>query len=107
MSRKYKIHFALRASADLKELVGYIRNELREPQTALKWYRKIKAEISMLDEMPTRIGLVQDDVLAEQGFRMLIVGNYLIFFIVSENPKQVNIARILHSRRDWIRMLKG
>jgi len=106
MNRKYKIHFALRASSDLGELVDYIKDEFKEPQTALKWYRKIKAEISTLNETPTRIGLVQDELLAEQGFRMLIVGHYLIFFIVSEKPRQVNIVRILHSRRDWMRVLK-
>jgi plasmid stabilization system protein ParE len=30
---------------------------------------------------------------------------YLIFYIVSEKDKTVNIVRILYGRRDWIHLL--
>ena len=43
--------------------------------------------------------------LANLGLRFLVVHNYIIFYIVREDKKEVTIERFLHSRRDWIHII--
>lgn len=93
------------AEADLKEIADYVTKELREPSTAQALITKISEAIFELEKMPNRYALVDDERLANQGIRKLVVNNYIVFYIVFENDKSVTIIRILYSRRDWNNLL--
>ena len=49
--------------------------------------------------MPERCPKPKDLALAAKGYRYLIVENYLVFYIVSDDT--VQIRRILYGRRDY------
>ena len=46
-----------------------------------------------------------DEVLAQKGYRKLIVQNYIAFYIVSHERKTVTVYRVLHGRRQWEALL--
>lgn len=104
MSR-YIIEITEPAENDLFEIGYYIAKELLDPDIAKKVIDKIGETIIKLEEMPLRNALVADERLALQGIRKIIIDNYLVFYIVTEEMKTVTIVRILYGRRDWINLL--
>ena len=52
------------------------------------------------------IDLVNDEYLANLGYRLKKVKNYLIFYIIGEDNKYIKIVRFLYGRRDWMNILK-
>ena len=87
------------ATIDLygKLAIDYLNTLSQE--AALKYYDLLTEEILSLREMPERCPRPRDLALAAKGYRYLIVGNYLVFYVVSGDT--VQIRRILYGRRDY------
>ena len=98
---KYGIKMSLSAQNDLEQAVGYIALTLHEPETAKRLYQNIKAAILTLAELPERFSLLEETPYAARGVRRLLVGNYVVFYVVREDRKQVDVLRILYYRREW------
>lgn len=94
---KYELTIFPSAEQDLKNIINYL-NEL-SPQVAIKIYDEIVDGIASLEQMPMRCSLAKNTVLRAKKYRLLIVQNYVIFFIVSGNA--VQIRRILYGRRKY------
>lgn len=103
--KRFSVFITRPATNDLKGISNYIGYELREPSTAKKFISKVKEAVMGLSEMPTRYPLVADERLAVQGIRKLIVDNYIVFYIVSEQDAIVTVVRILYDRRNWENLL--
>lgn len=101
----YYIQITEPAERDLYNIGTYISKELLEPETAKKVVSRIAREIGTLEDMPLRNALVNDERLANRGIRKIIIDNYIVFYIVSEENKTLTIIRILYSQRDWINLL--
>ena len=94
---KYKLLIFPRAKQDLQDIVDYV-NEL-SPNAALKLYDEIVEGIGSLTQIPMRCPLLKSSVLRAKGYRVLVVNNYLVFYVV--NVKTVEIRRILYVRRQY------
>lgn len=101
----YSVHISELAESDLKEIGRYIAEELLEPTIALKLVDKVGDAALSLEEMPQRNALVADERLSTSGIRKLLVDNYFIFYVISEEKKTVIVIRILYGRRDWHALL--
>jgi toxin ParE1/3/4 len=101
----YDIQITEPAEKDLYEIGVYISKELLDPGTAKKVISRIAKVINSLEDMPLRNALVEDERLAYKGIRKIMVDNYIIFYIVTEESKTVTIIRILYGRRDWMNLL--
>lgn len=102
----YNIKITEPAKEDIKSVIYYISVDLRNPVAAQNMLNFIETEIKSLSEMPFRHPLVEDAVLAQNGFRLIQVKNYLVFYTVREKSNSVIIQRVLYSRRDWLNILK-
>ena len=102
---KYKIQFTARARQDLRDTYAYIKNELKEPTVAERFYLNVEKNIETLSSMPERHGIVDDGFLREKEYRKLIIGNHIVFYSIDKLNKIVIIARILYARRDWLNLL--
>lgn len=94
---KYKVRIYKAAKQDLIDIVDYI-NTLSE-KAALAQYERIVSKIQSLEYMPERCSLLNNDHLRANGYRSLIVDNYLVFFVVKGDT--VQIRRILYGRRNY------
>ena len=94
---KYDIRIFYEAENDLDEIVDYLAT-LSE-QAAIKYYDLIIEKIRTLIKIPERCPLVKDTQLRLRGYRMLLVNNYIVFFII--NNKTVEIRRILYAKRQY------
>lgn len=101
----YKVIIHSRAEQDLIDIFLYIMEHLKAPDTAQYLYSKIKQQISTLESMPYRCTLVSDEPYKQLGIRKQFVGNYIVFFVVKEEEKEVHVFRILYARREWRSLL--
>ncbi|HUW63727.1 MAG TPA: type II toxin-antitoxin system RelE/ParE family toxin [Spirochaetia bacterium] len=103
--KTFRVLMTQSAAQDLKDISSYIAYDLKEPLVAKRFVKEIKTSVMSLAELPLRHNLVSDENLATQGLRKIMVGNYIIFYIVSEMDETVSVVRILYGRRDWIHLL--
>lgn len=100
---KNNIYYSLEAQNDLDEIWEYISFELCNPQAAENIVNKVMDTIDKLEDF-SEIGAPLSSVTdMESDYRYLISENYMIFYRVIE--QNVYIDRILHGRRDYLRIL--
>ena len=87
------------AYADMDEIFSYISSNLYSPDAAGKLLDKIFDSMAPLGDFPLIGAIPNNNVLATQGYRLLTVDNFIIFYIPKDN--EVQIVRIIYGRRDW------
>lgn len=93
----YTIKYLKTAENDLYEIFDYIKND--NPDAAKRLLENINTGISKLEKNP-RIGAVlRDSRLQNLGYRILIIDNYLVFYVMKK--RIVQIRRVLHGARDY------
>ncbi|WP_434512158.1 type II toxin-antitoxin system RelE/ParE family toxin [Desulfitobacterium sp. AusDCA] len=97
MSSKFLIEYLPIAERDLTEILEYI--QIDNQTAALKLLDEIDKAISELAYFPYIGHVPKDQRLIQLNYRMLIVENYLVFYVVFDNV--VEIRRILHGKRRY------
>ena len=98
---QYEVRIFPSAQQDLLDVIDYLNTLSKE--AAFHYYDRLTSEISSLRITPERCPRPRDLALAAKGYRYLVVGNYLVFYVVSGNI--VQIRRILYARRDYKQLL--
>ncbi len=97
MKNKYEIEYLPSAQKDIIDIVDYIK--LDNPSAALNFVDKLDDSISKLADFPL-IGIVpKDSRLQLLNYRMLIVDNYLVIYVLKDNT--VEIRRVIHGKRKY------
>ena len=94
----YLISITEAAEQDLAEIVDYIAND--NPAAALKLAEKIEQSILQLEDFPLIGAIPKNRRLTRQGYRILIVDIYLVFYVLLNN-ETVEIRRIIRGKRDY------
>jgi addiction module RelE/StbE family toxin len=94
---QYNVKIFPTAQNDLRDIVDYL-NTL-SPDAAIRYYDLIIEKVRTLSVMPGRCAPAKDTQLRLRGYRTLLVGNYIVFYVV--NGKTVEIRRILYARRQY------
>ena len=101
MTKKYKVLFYPIAYNDLDEIFDYILED--NHSTAIETIDQIQAAIEKLITFP-KIGSIPKDLrLQQMDYRMLVVDDYLVFYVVDEDA--VRIRRILHGSRNYSHLM--
>jgi plasmid stabilization system protein ParE len=75
----YKIEISKPAEDDLRDIIVYISREHLSPDTAFEMLDTFEEEIETLSTIPQRRPLVQDERLANLGYRILPVKTFSYF----------------------------
>ena len=90
----------------MRNVTNYISTVYLAPTTAVKKAKRIKETIqNKLSFMPQKYRFVDDRKFASRGMRKMNVENYIAFFVINEKLNTVKVIRIIHSKRDWKRLL--
>ncbi|AGL02437.1 type II toxin-antitoxin system RelE/ParE family toxin [Desulfoscipio gibsoniae] len=95
---KYPINITEAAVQDLAEIIDYIAND--NSAAALKLVDKIEQNILQLEDFPLIGAIPKNRRLTRQGYRILIVDNYLVFYVLLNN-ETIEIRRIISGKRDY------
>ncbi len=89
---------------DLEEIILYIASDNSE--SALKWHNMLMSKINNLSTFPEIGRIVPDKKIRKFDFRMLPIENYIVFYKIFEQQKEVTILRVLNAKRDYPNLFK-
>jgi plasmid stabilization system protein ParE len=91
----YKIVYRACAERDIWEIADYLSDH--SMPAAEKFLREVKSRIEVLAEMP----LMYPKIDPDWEYRKMVVGNYVVAYIVDEQSKDVVIIRVVHGKRNY------
>jgi len=100
---KYRVKFLQTALDDLEEIVLYIAKDSKT--VAMKMHDKLVANAYRLKTFPKLGTLVPDKKMREAGFRMLIIGKYLLLYKIYGD--EINFLRVVHGAKDYPRLFES
>jgi toxin ParE1/3/4 len=99
MSSRFTIRYLKTAEKDLDDIFDYIERD--NPQSAPSMLEKFDQAISRLADTPEMGAQPRDDRMRKLGYRTLVVGDYLVFYVVKPGARTVQIGRIIHGARQY------
>lgn len=103
---KYSIVLTETAQADLSAIFRYIAVDLQSVQNANAQLSRIEKAIASLDQMPERYRVYDRKNWRERNMRIMLVDNYLVFFVPTHDDTTVTVMRIMYGGRDIDRQLE-
>ncbi len=98
MSKKYHIEYLPVAQKDLIEIFQYILAD--SPSAAAELLDQIDKSVSKLEDFPSMGMAAKDPRLMYLGYRILVVDNYLVFYVVLDN-EVIEIRSIIHGKKKY------
>lgn len=95
----YKLEYLPAARQDLVEIVRYISGNLKNPAAAHRLAEKMIDAVEALREFPYAKPAYMPLRPLKHEYRKLLVENYLVFYWVDDQAKQITVARVLYARR--------
>jgi len=102
---KWHVAYTTKAGKDLIDILCYIRDDLQEPDTAIKQVGRIVAQIDKLDEMPGRFRRYSDYPEKGRHIHVVTVDHYLVFYVIDKAAHEVRILNIKYGGRDLHNLL--
>jgi len=102
----YSLIFSKLYYSDIAESTDYIADVLQNPSAALRLHDEADQKLTEIKNNPKYRPLVNDEYLANLGYRFAIVKNYLLFYIIGNDDNHIKIIRFLYGRMDWMNILK-
>ena len=96
---KYRIKYLPDAVTDRNEIKSYLSQFYKS--TANDFFALLKKKTAQLKDYPCSCPKYEDD----PDYRVLVVGDYLVFYMVDDGHKIVEIHRIFHGSKDIRRHL--
>jgi len=97
--KKYQIRYLPETVTDRAMIKDYLSQYYES--TVKKFFMLLKEKISRLKDFPYSCPVYEDD----PDYRTLVAGDYLVFYMVNEDNKIVEIHRIFHGSQDIRRQI--
>jgi plasmid stabilization system protein ParE len=97
VKKKCRIKYLPIAQRDLIDIIEYITVD--SPGSALKFLDRFDKSIIKLENFPLMGQVPKDNRLQALKYRILVVDNYLVFYVVKDSI--VEIRRIIHGKRRY------
>lgn len=105
MAKRYRLRYLNLAQSDLLDIVRYIGGQRYAPQAAAKLVDKLDEAISRLEQFPFSGHRYANKYRLEDEHRVLVVDNYLVFYVVYDSDAIVEIRRIIYGKRNYEELL--
>ena len=97
MPNKHLITYLSTAENDLVEILDYL--SAKSKPAAAKFLDNFDQSVARLEDFP-KIGIIpKDERLQKLGYRILLVENYLVFYVIRE--QQIEIRRVIFGKREY------
>ena len=95
------------AKQDLREIAIWIAEQSKDIEVAKHFVNELRERCEKLDKFPSIGSFPRDRVLKSAGFRFITHKEYLIFYLIDEENKIVNIMAIFNARKDYMRVMRN
>ncbi|MBQ3416972.1 MAG: type II toxin-antitoxin system RelE/ParE family toxin [Ruminococcus sp.] len=103
---EYSVRLTSYSIFQIQETISYISKVLLVPETATAWSGFLEKQIAGLNIMPARFPLVDIEPWRTNGIRRMPVKNFIVYYYVEENAKEVWITSVVYSKRNQLNALK-
>ena len=101
----YKLVISKEAHNDTDDIVRYIAIELCSPASATGFLDDVEKSYKTVIDNPRMYGLCNDYRLHKEGYRKIIIKNYLILYRIDDEQKAVLVVRIIYGGRNYTELL--
>ena len=101
MPEKHSSRYLPAAQEDPLSIFDFIAED--SPGRALSFLDRLQAQIGALEQHPFLGRVPRHPRLRKDGYRVLVVESYLVFYILRESS--IEVHRVLHGSRDLELML--
>ncbi len=95
--KRRRVVYLPAAQRDLLEAFEYVRKD--SPAAAAAWLQRIDKVLGRLASFPRSGSVPRDPRLAARGYRIVVAGEHLAFYIV--RSESVEVRRVVHGRRRY------
>lgn len=95
--RRYRVEYLPLAERDVIDIVDYIARD--RPQAARAFVDRLDRAGARLAVFPRSGKRPSDERLQRSGYRLLVVDDYLVFYVVAGSA--VQIRRVIHGARRY------
>ncbi|MCR4961513.1 MAG: type II toxin-antitoxin system RelE/ParE family toxin [Lachnospiraceae bacterium] len=106
ISKEYEYVLTEIAENDIDEIFGYIAIELANPDAASDFADKLEKELAKLCKSPKNGRPVENEFLKRDDVRRILVGNYIVYYIIDDDKDLIVVLRVVYNRRDQGQILK-
>ena len=103
----YAIEITETAKSDLRKIVQYIVEELKNPGIALRFINELRQTCEKLKDFSNSGANPKDRILLSLGYKYLIHKNDLIFYSVNQEEKKIYINAFFNGKTDYVKVLKN
>ena len=105
-SKKYGYVLTEIAEADIDETFEYIAEDLSNPDAASGFADELEKMIDDICKTPKSGRLVENEYLKRNDVRRFLVDNYVCYYIIDDEEKNIVILRLVYGKRDQDKILK-
>ena len=102
----YTVRLTDTAKQDLREIAFWIAEQSKDKEIAKRVVGELRETCKKLDTFPNAGAIPKDRVIRSEGYRFTVHKEYLIFYLVDEEKKQVNVMAIFNAKKDYMRVMK-
>jgi toxin ParE1/3/4 len=102
MAKSYELRYSPLFYEDLSKIVDYILSELKNGVAAISFIDGAETAIKERLANPLSTSAYRSVAERQNPYRRIIVGNYLIFYVVVGNA--MTVRRMLYGRRDLYKL---
>ena len=102
----YTVRLTDTAKQDLREIAFWIAEQSKDKEIAKRFVGELRETCKKLDTFPNAGAIPKDRVIRSEGYRFTVHKEYLIFYLVDEEKKQVNVMAIFNAKKEYMRVMK-
>lgn len=103
----YKVVFTDTAKQDLRDITIWIAEQSRDIEVAKRFVNELRERCEKLDKFPSTGSFPRDRVLKSTGHRFITHKEYLVFYLIDEEKKAVNVMAIFKAKKDYMRVMRN
>ena len=103
---RYQVKITDTAKQDLREIALYIADKAQDKAIAKRFVNELRVECNRLEEFPNAGANPKDRILCSCGYKYLIHKEYLVFYSINEQEKEVDVLAIFNAKKDYMRVMR-
>ena len=102
----YTVRMADTAKQDLQKIAFWIAEQSKDVEIAKKFVGELRTECKRLEIFPFAGAFPKDHILRSAGYRFINYKDYLIFYLIDEGKKIVDVMAVFNAKKDYMRFMK-
>lgn len=102
-----KVIFTDTARSDLLDIARILAENSKDKALAVRFVRELQQETARLEQFPESGAVLRDRVLKSSGYRFLVHGDYLLFYLYEKEKNAVYVMAVFNGKRDDLRVMCG